>query len=245
MSVDRQAIPTQASQSNIRPVAGGATSRGIPPLNAGDHLSRAEFERRYTAMPVVKKAELVEGVVYMPSPVYAQHGEPHAIVMGWLLTYVAATPGIRLLDNTSLRIDSRSEVQPDAMLLLSEAQGGKCQAAGDGFMQGSPEFIAEVAASSVSYDMHSKLRVYQRNGVQEYLVLLAYEQRIVWHALVAGKYGHLQPGDDGVLRSQVFPGLWLHAEKFWANDVSGLLDVLQEGLRSPEHVEFVARFQKQ
>ena len=245
MSVDRQAIPTQASQSNIRPVAGGATSRGIPPLNAGDHLSRAEFERRYTAMPVVKKAELVEGVVYMPSPVYAQHGEPHAIVMGWLLTYVAATPGIRLLDNTSLRIDSRSEVQPDAMLLLSEAQGGKSQATGDGFMQGSPEFIAEVAASSVSYDMHSKLRVYQRNGVQEYLVLLAYEQRIAWHALVAGKYGHLQPGDDGVLRSQVFPGLWLHAEKFWANDVSGLLDVLQEGLRSPEHVEFVARFQKQ
>ena len=86
MSVDRQAIPTQASQSNIRPVAGGATSRGIPPLNAGDHLSRAEFERRYTAMPVVKKAELVEGVVYMPSPVYAQHGEPHAIVMASLAT---------------------------------------------------------------------------------------------------------------------------------------------------------------
>ena len=148
-----------------------------------------------------------------------------------------------LLDNTSLRIDSRSEVQPDAMLLLSEAQGGKSQVAGDGFMQGSPEFIAEVAASSVSYDMHSKLRVYQRNGVQEYLVLLAYEQQIVWHALVAGKYVRLQPGEDGVLRSQVFPGLWLHAEKFWANDVSGLLAVLQEGLRSPEHAEFVARLQ--
>ena len=112
--------------------------RGIPPLNAGDHLSRAEFERRYEAMPHVKKAELVEGVVYMPSPVYVQHGKPHAIVIGWLLAYAAATPGIELLDNTSLRIDSRSEVQPDAMLLLSEAQGGKCQAAGDGFMQGSP-----------------------------------------------------------------------------------------------------------
>ena len=244
MSVDRQAIPKQASQSKMMPGAGSEMGRGIPPLNAGDHLSRTEFERRYEAMPHVKKAELVEGVVYMPSPVYAQHGEPHAIVIGWLLTYVAATPGIRLLDNTSLRIDSRSEVQPDAMLLLSEAQGGKCQVTGDGFMQGSPEFIAEVAASSVSYDMHSKLRVYQRNGVQEYLVLLAYEQQIVWHALAAGKYVRLQPGEDGVLRSQVFPGLWLHAEKFWANDVSGLLAVLQEGLRSPEHAEFVARLQR-
>ena len=243
MSVDRQAIPKQASRSKMMPGAGGEMDRGIPPLNAGDHLSRAEFEQRYTAMPDVKKAELVEGVVYMPSPVNVQHGKPHAIVIGWLLAYAAATPGVELLDNTSLRIDSRSEVQPDAMLLLSEAQGGKCQAAGDGFMQGSPEFIAEVAASSVSYDMHSKLRVYQRNGVQEYLVLLAYEQRIVWHARVAGKYVRLQPGDDGVLRSQVFPGLWLHAEKLWANDVSGLLSALQEGLRSPEHAEFVARLQ--
>ena len=245
MSVDRQAIPTQASQSNIRPVAGGATA----PRDPAVECRRPSQSRRVRAAlhgdAVVKKAELVEGVVYMPSPVYAQHGEPHAIVMGWLLTYVAATPGIRLLDNTSLRIDSRSEVQPDAMLLLSEAQGGKCQIAGDGFVQGSPEFIVEVAASSVAYDMHSKLRVYQRNGVQEYLVLLVYEQQIVWHALVAGKYVRLQPGDDGVLRSQVFPGLWLHAEKFWANDVSGLLSILQEGLRSPEHVDFVARFQRE
>ena len=90
----------------------------------------------------------------------------------------------------------------------------------------------------------SKLRVYQRNAVQEYLVLLAYEQQIVWHVLVAGKYVRLQPGEDSVLRSQVFPGLWLHAEKFWANDVNGLLAVLHEGLRSPDHAEFVARLQR-
>lgn len=244
MTVDRQPGLKQVSQPNTMAGVGSAMGIGIPPLNAGDHLSRAEFERRYQAMAHVKKAELVEGVVYMPSPVYAQHGEPHAIVMGWLLTYAAATPGVRLMDNTSLRIDPRSEVQPDAMLLLSEAQGGKCQITADGFIKGSPEFIAEVASSSASYDMHSKLRVYQRNGVQEYLVLLAYEQRIVWHALDAGKYVRLQPGEDGTLRSQVFPGLWLHLEKFWANHVSGLLDVLQEGLRSPEHAEFVSRLQR-
>ena len=243
MTVDQQPVPKQANQASELSVGGSTDDHGVPPLNAGDHLSRAEFERRYEAMPHVKKAELVEGVVYMPSPVSVEHGMLHAIIVGWLFAYVAATPGVELLDSTSLRIDSRSEVQPDAMLLLSEAQGGKCQAAGDGFLQGSPEFIAEVATSSVSYDMHSKLRVYQRNGVQEYLVLLAYEQRIVWHALVAGKYVRLQPGDDGVLRSHVFPGLWLHAEKFWANDVSGLMSVLQEGLRSPEHAEFVARLQ--
>ena len=241
MTVDRQPVLKQVSQPNTIAGGGSAIGRGIPPLNAGDHLSRAEFERRYEAIPHVKKAELVEGVVYMPSPVSVEHGMLHAIIVGWLFAYVVATPGVELLDSTSLRIDSRSEVQPDAMLLLSEAQGGKCQVEKDGFMRGSPEFVAEVAASSAAYDMHSKLRVYQRNGVQEYLVLLAYEQRIVWHALVAGKYVRLQPGEDGVLRSQVFPGLWLHAEKFRANDVSGLLAVLQDGLRSPEHAEFVER----
>jgi Uma2 family endonuclease len=241
MTVQRQPGRRPADQSSALPVGGSKAGRDVPPLVAGDHLSRAEFERRYQAMPQVKKAELVEGVVYMPSPVSVQHGEPHAIVIGWLLTYVAATPAIRLLDNTSLRIDARSELQPDAMVLLDEARGGACRIERDGFVAGSPEFVVEVAASSVSYDMHSKLRVYQRNGVQEYLVLSTYEQHAIWHRLIGGKYARNQPGDDGVLRSQLFPGLWLDPQKLWSNDVSGLLAVLHEGLRSPEHAEFVAR----
>jgi Uma2 family endonuclease len=241
MTVQRQPGRRAASQSSVVPMGGSTTGRGIPPLVAGDHLSRAEFERRYEAMPHVKKAELVEGVVYMPSPVSVHHGRPHAIVMGWLLTYVAATPGTELLDNTSLRIEARSELQPDAMLLLDEARGGACRVEKDGFMAGSPEFVVEVAASSAAYDMHSKLRVYQRNGVQEYLALLTYEQHAIWHILAVGKYAPMRLGDDGVLRSQVFPGLWLDPQKLWSNDVSGLLTVLREGVRSSEHAEFVAR----
>lgn len=241
MAVDRQPVRKPTYQPGGQPVGGSTARRGIPPLAAGDHLSRAEFERRYEAMPYVKKAELVEGVVYMPSPVSAHHGRPHAIVMGWLLAYVAATPGAELFDNTSLRIDARSELQPDAMVLLDEARGGACRIERDGFVAGSPEFVVEVAASSASYDMHSKLRVYQRNGVQEYLGLLTYEQHAIWHALAGGKYAPMQPGDDGVLRSQVFPGLWLDPQKLWSNDVRGLLAVQHEGLRSLEHAEFVAR----
>lgn len=44
----------------------------IPPLENGDGLSRAEFERRYDAMPELKKAELLEGIVYMAAPVSHQ-----------------------------------------------------------------------------------------------------------------------------------------------------------------------------
>lgn len=243
MSFDGQAIVDRVDPATARLAPRPLTDRGIPPLNAGDHLSRAEFERRYAAMPHVKKAELVEGIVYMPSPVSVQHGESHASVIGWLLTYAAATPGIRLLDNTSLRLDTRNEVQPDAMLLVDEAHGGRCRVAEDGLVQGSPEFVAEVAASSVSYDLHSKLRAYQRNGVQEYVVLLTYEQRIVWYVLAAGKYVPLQPDEDGVLRSRAFPGLWLDPTHFWNGDINGLLTVLGQGLASVEHAEFATRLQ--
>jgi Uma2 family endonuclease len=225
-----------------RPAARTTNGGGVPPLIAGDHLSRAEFERRYQAMPHIKKAELAEGIVYMPSPVYAPHGKNHAIIMGWLFTYTVATPGVQLFDNTSLRLDARNEVQPDGMLLMETALGGRCRLSEDGFVEGSPELVVEVAASSAAYDLHSKFQAYQRNKVQEYLALLTYERRIVWHELTKGRYAPIQPDEDGILRSRVFPGLWLDANCHWAGDLTGLLGVLREGLASPQHAEFVARY---
>lgn len=231
-------IERDESASVTGQAAGPINGGGIPPLIAGDHLSRAEFERRYHAMPHVKKAELVEGIVYMPSPVYAPHGRSHASIMGWLFAYAAATPGTLLFDNTSLRLDARNEVQPDAMLIRDEAHAGRSRLSNDGFVQGPPELVVEIAASSAAYDLHSKLRAYQRNGVQEYLTVLTYEQRVVWHMLTAGKYQTAQVDGSGVLRSMVFPGLWLHPEHLWANDLASLLAVLHQGLASPEYAEF-------
>jgi hypothetical protein len=49
-------------------------------LENGDRLTRAEFERRYQGMPDVKKAELIEGIVYIAPPVRTQHhGRLHAM----------------------------------------------------------------------------------------------------------------------------------------------------------------------
>ena len=222
------------------PTKADKTRPAIPLLQAGDHLSRAEFERRYAAMPGVKKAELIEGIVYMPSPVYIHHGEPHANVMGWLFGYKLATPGVRLADNTSVRLDFDNEVQPDAILFRDAGHGGQCRVSVEGFIVGSPELVIEVASSTVSFDMNTKLRVYRRNGVPEYLVLLAQEERAVWHVLTEGEYRVMEPDEQGTLRSQVFPGLWLHPEHFWAGNLPGLMTVLHAGLASPEHAAFVA-----
>lgn len=135
----------------------------LPPLENGDRLTRAEFERRYEAMPGLKKAELVEGVVYVPSPVrYTQHGRPSSDVEIWLGTYRASTPGVGSAGNTTVRLDLDNEPRPDILLRID--QGGSSSVGEDGYVEGAPELISEVAASSASYDLHDKLRAYRAGG---------------------------------------------------------------------------------
>ncbi len=216
-----------------------------PPLNAGDRLSRAEFERRYHAMPDVNKAELIEGIVHMPSPVhFLQHGQPHSDIIGWLTLYRAATPGVVVGDNATVRLDNENEVQPDALLRLEPALGGRSRVTEDDYLAGPPELIVEIAVSSAAYDLHSKRRVYARNGVQEYLVAQAYEQRVDWFVLRESVYELLQPDTAGILRSAVFPGLWLPVDALWQGDLAAMLRTLQEGLVSPEHAVYVAELQE-
>ena len=219
-----------------------AARMGVPPLNSGDRLTRREFELRYTAHPEIKKAELVEGVVYVSSPVRRkQHGKPHGTILLWLGTYSAATQGTDFADNTTVRLDYENEPQPDAFLCLEH--GGTSRVTEDDYTEGPPDLVVEVSASSAALDLHDKFRAYQRSGVREYVVLQVYERRVAWFALMEGVYELLEPDEDGILRSELFPGLWLKPEALWTEDLAGLLTVLQQGLASPEHTEFVARLQ--
>ncbi|MBI4771725.1 MAG: Uma2 family endonuclease [Chloroflexi bacterium] len=222
-----------------------AHSDGGVPFNPGDRLSRAEFERRYQAHPEIKKAELVEGVVYMPSPVRVRHhGRPHSDIIGWLSVYRAATPGVMVCDNVTVRLDLENEVQPDALLRLEPAQGGRSRITEDDYLEGPPELVAEVAASTVAYDLHAKLRVYQRSGVQEYLAVQMYEQRVSWFVLREGVYESLEPEAAGVLRSEAFPGLWLEPAALLSGDLAAVWAVLQEGLATAAHEAFVSSLKR-
>jgi hypothetical protein len=116
-------VATVSARSNLL-----GYENGIPPLEAGDRLTRAEFERRYHAMPEVKKAELLEGVVYIPSPVRVRrHGQPHAHLLAWLVLYKASTSDVVVADNASTRLDLDNEPQPDAILLLDPDKGGQAR----------------------------------------------------------------------------------------------------------------------
>ena len=217
-----------------------ALALDIPPLENGNRLTRKEFERRYHAMPRLKQAELIEGIVFMPSPVcFTQHAEPHALVMGWLAVYSAATPGIEPADNATLRLDADNEFQPDALLRLPEWAGGQSRVSRDDYLEGAPELVVEVAATSASKDLHDKRKVYRRNAVREYLVWLVREKRVLGWALEEGEYQPLEPGADGLLHSRTFPGLALNVPALLAGDLARVLADQQQCLRSEEHQRFM------
>lgn len=212
----------------------------IPPLESGDRLNRHEFERRYGAMPHLKKAELIEGVVYMPAALrFRSHGQPHGRLMTWLGVYESLTPGVALGDNPTVRLDLDNEPQPDAVLLIEEQCGGQATLSEDDYIEGAPELVVEIAASSAAIDLSDKLRAYRRNGVQEYLVWQTCDRQLVWFSLHNGEYVPLPADESGIVRSTVFPGLWLAVDDLLAGDMARVLSVLQAGLAAKEHGNFL------
>jgi Uma2 family endonuclease len=193
-------------------------------LESGDRLSRAEFHRRYCALPNTR-AELVEGVVYVASPVRVLHGERHGDMVGLLFTYRLKHPGVRVGDNITVRLDDQNEVQPDAFLWREEPGGPYLDA--DGYVTGAPQFVVEIAASSASYDLHDKKEAYRRNGVREYLVWRVLNQALDWFRLEHGEYVLVQPDERGIIESTTFPGLRLAVAKLLAGDLPGVLAELR------------------
>lgn len=217
----------------------------VPPLESGDRLTAREFLRRYEAMPHIKKAELIEGIVYMGSPVrIEQHAGPDNLLHTWLGYYSARTPGTQAADNATSRLDVENVPQPDGLLRILSECGGRSQVNGEGYLIGAPELAAEVCASSASIDLHGKLAAYRRAGVLEYLVWRTVENKFDWLLLEEEEYRPNPPDAQGVIRSRVFPGLWLDLPALLSMDSAKVLDGLQLGLASPEHTAFVARLKE-
>ena len=197
------------------------------PLESGDRLTREEFHRRYCARPDIKKAELVQGVVYVASPTrFGKHSEPHGAVAIWLGTYAARTPGVRFGDNATVYLDANSEVQPDAIVFRDPPVKGGARLREDDYVEGAPQLVVEIAASSASYDLHDKMEAYRKAGVEEYIVWQVLEQRIDWFRLRAGRYEPLEPDAHGIITSEVFPGLRLNVPAMLAGDRAAVLAAL-------------------
>ena len=151
-----------------KPVALPDNNSEVPPLESGDRLTRAEFLRRYNAMADLKKAELIEGVVYVPSPVRQKyHGRQHHHILNWIGHFEAGTPGLEGGDNSTVLLDLDNAPQPDGLLFIQPEYGGQVKINDDGYIEGGPDLVAEVAASSASYDLHDKLNASHRGTLAE------------------------------------------------------------------------------
>ncbi len=218
----------------------------VRPLSSGAKLSREEFLSLWEAHPEIKRAELIGGIVYMPSPLSVDHGAPDLRVHCWIGNYLSQTPGTAAEANTTTFLLDDIP-QPDANLRILPEFGGKSfieMRKGKPYLAGIPELFSEISLSSGPFDLHQKLDLYQTAGIPEYLVVLVYEREIRWHMLKNGIYQLLPPDADGIHRSRVFPGLWLDGAALLAGDLARVLARLDEGLRSPEHQAFVANLAK-
>ena len=192
----------------------------IPPLENGDRLTREEFERRWDLHPEIKKAELIDGQVYLTVTVSRQHSKRHAQMATWLGVYESGRAGIESLNDTTVHLED-DDLQPD--VLLRKTEEGTSQVADDDCIVGPPELAVEIAASRAAYDLHQKLDLYQRAGVQEYIVWQVYERRIDWWQLRAGVYAAMKADKTGVVESKVFPGLRLNANAMLDGDMATVL----------------------
>jgi Uma2 family endonuclease len=216
----------------------------IPPLENGDRLDRFEFERRYEVMPPQKKAELINGVVYMAAALrYKSHSLPHSSIMTWLGFYAANTPGVELADNATVRLDLDNEPQPDGLLRVRAELGGQSRISDDDYVEGAPELIVEIAGSTVSYDLYDKLSVYRRHGVQEYIVWQVYDQQIDWFYLENGKYINLPINNMGIIESKVFPSLVLPFNQLLQGNLAEVLSLQQEQFKTKKHQSYCQQLQ--
>lgn len=190
------------------------------PLEAGMRLSREEFHALYLAHPEVRKAELIDGVVYVPSPVSKFHAPQHALMAAWLVAYSLTDASLQCADNGTLFLTGDNEIQPDCALWRD---GVSARYGDDGYLYGPPELVAEITASSRQYDLGVKKELYRRSRVQEYVVWRTIDGAIDWWRLERGEYVPIPVGEDGVSESVVFPGLRLDIPRLLSGDKSRLL----------------------
>lgn len=222
----------------------------VPRLEAGDHLDQPTFHHRYKHMPEGFRAELIGGVVIVPSPLAYRHGRHHGMVMNWLGHYEVDTPGVVVLDGASVILGDDSEPQPDGILLLKPEYGGKTHLVQldeekELYVAGAPELVVEVASSSQAYDLYEKKHDYERLGVQEYIVVLLRDRDARWFVRSGDRFVDLDKPTDGVYKSRVFPGLWLDVPALLAEESRKMIETLRLGLASPEHATFVGKLQEQ
>lgn len=202
-----------------------AINAGTPLLITGMKMSREEFIETWDNEPNLKCAELIDGTVFVSSPVSLDHGIYESLMVAWLRAYSSKVPGWTCATNVTWYIQD-SAPQPDVSLFRSDVsteRRGK-------YPVGAPAIAVEVCVSSRDYDFGPKKALYQRAGVEEYITVETFSKTITWRTLVGGSYQNLPVDNDGIIRSRALPGLWLDVAALWREDDDALRECVRRGL---------------
>lgn len=210
-----------------------------PELHNGDRMKQPEFHAIYEQMPEGFKAELVNGTVFVSMPLRSPHAKDHSRLAAVLEAYAAYTPGVEVLLDATTILGNDDEVQPDLLLRVVPDRGGKPRDTYDQYVEGPPELICEIAHSSRAIDLNLKRTRYERTGVLEYIVFCINPREVRWFDF-AGKTT-LQHDNNGVFRSNVFPGLWICNQALLDRNYQKVMAVLNQGLKTADHETFCSR----
>jgi len=212
-------------------------------LIEGRRLDQPAFHALYEATPPGTRAELVGGVVYMPSPVGREHAKALGPAIVWLSYYAECTPGVELLVNATTILGWKSEPQPDGLLRVLPECGGRTSNE-QSYVRGAPELIIEVSKATRYVDLGPKLADYEQAGVLEYIVRALDPDEVFLFRQMQGTLIQHPLDEDGLYRLTSFPGLWLDPQALLAGDTRRLRAVVDLGLATPEHAGFVALLAK-
>jgi Uma2 family endonuclease len=207
----------------------------------GDRLDQPEFHRRYLHYPEDDKFELIGGIVYQAPPVTIAHSNFDCELGFALSLYHHDSPGTEVLHNATTILGKDSEPQPDLGLRILPEYGGQSSNK-DEYVGGAVELIIEVAVSSRAIDLHAKRDDYKKAGVIEYCVICVESPELLWHHFPDDTL--LSPDKKGVIKSRVFPGLWVHAQALLDLDSAKLREVVEQGIASRPHAAFVRKLER-
>ena len=215
----------------------------VPPFEDGDVMDQPTFHALYLETPKGFRAELIEGVVQMPSPVQRRHAQPSRKVSQWLGAFADATEGTDAFNEITAILAKDSEPQPDHSLIVLPEAGGQTSVSSEDYVIGAPELALEVSNTSVLIDLHAKKQMYDKYGVREYIVVETKRRVVHWFVRRVDQFVPLKVDADGILKSKCFPGLWLESSALFDRSAARLLTTLKLGLATPEHAKFAAKLQ--
>ncbi|WP_245754674.1 Uma2 family endonuclease [Candidatus Accumulibacter aalborgensis] len=158
------------------------------------------------------RVELIEGEIVDMAPI----GSQHAYVVNQLARLFTLAAGEDCLVSTQnpIRLDDRSEPQPDLALLKPGDYMAHLPGLADILL------VVEVASSSIDYDRGVKLDLYARHGIPEvWLLDLTGNELLVCRDPVGGRYLSItRPRAGECIRPLLLPGIaWRLAEgKTWS-----------------------------